>query len=152
MASMTVLFSSKRMPSLKGGDDEGVFGLPYVEDCDKDGELPRAQYDEIVRLAHWEHDVKLKLDSSIPISDPVYDLIRDEADVPMTLSEIRHRIEKKYNTYLSVYEEDRDSGYYYILPERTGQRSSYKSNGFYHSFNEAMRALILEINKCAQES
>ena len=137
---------------LKGGDDEGVFGLPYVEDCDKDGELPRAQYDEIVRLAHWEHDVKLKLVSSIPISDPVYDLIRDEADVPMTLSEIRHRIEKKYNTYLSVYEEDRDSGYYYILPERTGQRSSYKSNGFYHSFNEAMRALILEINKCAQES
>lgn len=130
---------------LKGGDDEGIIDLPHVEDCDKEGELTRAQYDEIVQLAQWEPDIPIKLDSTIPLDDPVYDLIREEVDAPMTLSEIRHRIEKKYDTYLSVFEEDRDSGYYYIPPERKGRRSAYKSKDYYHSFNEAMKALILEM-------
>ena len=130
---------------LKGGDDEGIIDLPHVEDCDKEGELTRAQYDEIVQLAQWEPDIPVKLDSTIPLDDPVYDLIREEADVPMTLSEIRHRIEKKYSTYLSVIEEDRNSGYYYIPPERKGRRSSYQSKDYYPTFNEAIRALILEM-------
>lgn len=47
---------------LQGDDDEGVIELPFVEDCDKEGELTRAQYDEIVRLAEWEPEVKLKLE------------------------------------------------------------------------------------------
>ena len=47
---------------LQGGDDEGVIDLPFVEDCDKEGELTRKQYDEIVRQAEWEPDVQLKLD------------------------------------------------------------------------------------------
>ena len=36
--------------------------MPFVEDCDKEGELTRKQYDEIVRQAEWEPDVQLKLD------------------------------------------------------------------------------------------
>jgi hypothetical protein len=98
---------------LQGGDDEGVIELPFVEDCDKEGELTRKQYDEIVRQAEWEPDVQLKLDSKIPLEDAVYDLIREEVKEPVTLSEIRHRIEKKYETYLSVFEEDGYTGYGY---------------------------------------
>jgi hypothetical protein len=44
-----------------------VIALPYEEDCDREGELTREQYDEIVNLAEWEPDVKLKLDSTIPL-------------------------------------------------------------------------------------
>ena len=89
---------------LQGDDDEGVIGLPFVEDCDKEGELTRAQYDEIVRQAEWEPEVKLKLDRTIPLEDEAYNLIREEVKVTVTLGEIRHRIEKKYETYLSVFE------------------------------------------------
>ena len=130
---------------LKGGDDEGIIDLPHIQDCDKPGELTRAQYDEIVSLAKWEPDVKLKLDHSFPLEDPVYDLIREEADAPMTLSEIRHRIEKKFDTSLSLYEEDRDSGYYYISYESDNRLSSHKSEQYYPTFNEAMKALILSM-------
>ena len=130
---------------LKGGDDEGIIDLPHIQDCDKPGELTRAQYDEIVSLAKWEPDVKLKLDHSFPLEDPAYDLIREEADAPMTLSEIRHRIEKKFDTSLSVYEEDRDSGYYYISYESDNRLSSHKSEQYYPTFNEAMKALILSM-------
>lgn len=130
---------------LKGGDDEGIIDLPFVEDCDKPGELSRAQYDEIVGLAQWEPDVKLKLDHTIPLEDPVYDLIREEADAPMTLSQIRQRIEKKYETYLSVFEEDGDTGYYYV-PERSDEKPhAFKSEQYYPTFNEAMKALILSM-------
>lgn len=98
-----------------------------------------------MQLAQWEPDIPVKLDNIIPLDDPVYDLIREAADVPMTLSEIRHQIEQKYSTYLSVIEEDRYSGYYYIPPERRGRRSAYQSKDYYPTFNEAMRALILEM-------
>ena len=130
---------------LQGGDDEGVVALPYVEDCDKEGELTRAQYDEIVRLAEWEPDAQLKLDKPIPLDDALYDLIRDEADAPMTLSEIRHCIEKKYETYLSVYEQDGYKGYYYMAPFRHEKLSVVKCNKFFPTFNAAMKALILNI-------
>lgn len=130
---------------LQNGDDEGVIDLPFVEDCDKEGELTRTQYDEIIRLAEWEPDVKLKLDKRIPLKDHLYDLIREEAVTPMTLSEIRHLIEKKYNTYLSVYEEDGYNGYYYLLPTKGKEYSTSKSKKYYPSYNEAMRALILKL-------
>ena len=130
---------------LQGGDDEGVFDLPYVEDCDKEGELSRAQYDEIVKLAEWEPDVQLKLDEHIPLSDAVYDLIRDEVEVPMTLSEIRHRVENKYDIYLSVYEKDGFKGYYYLAPLRNEKFSVTKCDTFFPTFNMAMKALILNL-------
>ena len=127
---------------LKAGDDEGVFELPYAEDCDKEDELSRAQYDEIVRLAEWEPDSQVKLDKLIPLEDKVYDLIRDEVEAPLTLSGIRHRIEKKYDTYLSVNEEDGYTGYYYMRPMRNKSLTSPESKRYYRTFNEAMRALI----------
>ena len=127
---------------MEGGDDEGVFELPYVEDCDREGELPRAQYDEIVRLAEWEPDVQWKLDKVIPLEDKVYDLIRDEVTEPLTLSEIRHRIERKYDTYLSVAEKDGYSGYYYMRPMRNERLTVAESKKYYRTFNEAMRVLI----------
>lgn len=132
---------------LQGGDDEGVFDLPYVEECDKEGELTRAQYDEIVKLAEWEPDVQLKSDKRIPLNDAVYDLIRDEVEVPMTLSEIRHRIEKKYDTYLSVYEQDGYKGYYYIAPSGNEKLSVTQCDAFFPTFNEAMKALILSLKE-----
>ena len=46
---------------LKDGDDEGVIEIPFIEDCGTEGELTRAQYDEIVRLAEWEPEPKLKI-------------------------------------------------------------------------------------------
>ena len=131
---------------LQGGDDEGVIDLPFVEDCDKEGELTRKQYDEIVRLAEWEPEVQLKLDGKIPLEDAVYDLIREEVRDPVTLSKIRHRIEKKYETYLSVFEEDGYMGYYYVH-SWDKQHSPAKSENYYPTFNEAMRALILEMGK-----
>ena len=132
---------------LQGDDDEGVIEMPFVENCDKEGELTREQYDEIVRQAEWEPEVKLRLDKTIPLEDKVYDLIRDEAKEPMTLSEIRHRIEKKYETYLSVFEEDGYMGYYYVHHSWDKQHSPAKSENYYPTFNEAMRALILEMGK-----
>ena len=120
--------------------------LPFVEDCDKEGELTRKQYDEIVRLAEWEPDVQLKLDSKIPLEDAVYDLIREDVKESVTLSEIRHLIEKKYETYLSVFDEDGYTGYYYVH-SRGEKHSPEKSKNYYPTFNEAMRALILEMGK-----
>ena len=130
---------------LESGDDEGVFELPYVEDCDREGELTRAQYDEIVRLAEWEPDVQMKLDNVIPLEDEVYALIRDEVTEPLTLSEIRHRIEKKYDTYLSVAEKDGYRGYYYMRPMRNERLTVAEGKKYYRTFNEAMRALIVRI-------
>ena len=117
--------------------------MPYEEDCDKEGELTREQYDEIVKLAKWEPDVQLKLDQPIPLDDAVYELIREEADVPMTLSEIRCRVEKKYDVYLSVARRDGCEGYYYMAPFRNEHLSADKCERFFPTFNEAMKALIL---------
>ena len=136
---------------LGSGDDEGVFDLPYIDDCDKEGEITRKQYDEIVRLAKWEPDVKLKLDVPIPLDDSVYNLIRDEANAPMTLSEIRSRIEKKYDTYLSVCEVNGDKGYSYIKPSKAIIFSDKKDEKLYPTFNEAMKALILSIKNFKKE-
>ena len=132
---------------LGNGDDEGVIDLPFVEDCDKEGELTSAQYNEIVSLAEWEPDVRLKLDHTIPLEEPVYGLIRDEADTPITLSEIRHRIEKKYNTYLSVFQEDGYKGFYYVPQKSDNKPSAYKSDRYYPTFNDAMKALILSLKE-----
>jgi len=130
---------------LQRGDDEGVIDLPFVEDCDREGELTRAQYDEIVKHAEWEPDVQLKLDKPIPLNDAVYNLIREEVDAPLTLSEIRHRIEEKYDIYLSVYERDGYNGYCYIAPLRNEKLLVTKCDTFFPTFNEAMMALILNL-------
>ncbi len=132
---------------LKAGDDEGVVGLPYKEDCDKEGELTREQYDEIVKLADWDPDVQLKLDKPIPLDDTVYNLIREEASEPMTISEIRHCVEKKYDVYLSVAQRDGYRGYYYMVPMRNERLSVKKNKKNYPTFNEAMKALIMNADE-----
>ena len=81
------------------------------------------------------------------LEDDVYDLIRDEVSEPMTMSEIRHRIEKKYETYLSVFEEDGFLVYYYVHQARNRKAASRKSEKYYPTYNEAMRALIVEMGK-----
>lgn len=81
----------------------------------------------------------------LQVEDRIYDLIREEVSNPMTMSEIRHRIEKKYETYLSVFEEDGYTGYYYVYQSRKRKAASRKSEKYYPTFNEAMRALILEM-------
>ena len=77
----------------------------------------------------------------------------------MTLSEIRHRIEKKYETYLSVNYEDGYKGYYYIMPMRWRDHSkkneslSAKENKkYYPTFNEAMKALIIHLQALSPTS
>ena len=90
-----------------------------------------------------ESDVQLKLDKPIPLDDAVYDLIREETDAPMTLSEIRRCVEKKYDVYLSVARRDGYKGYYYMAPMRNEHLSADKCDGFFPTFNEAMKALIL---------
>ena len=131
---------------LGSGDDEGVFSLPYVEDCGREGEVTREQYDEIVRLAEWEPKIKLKLDGNIPLDDAVYDMVRDEVTAPTTLSEIRAWIEKKYDTYLAVERVTGNRGYRYIHALRNRTLSVSEKSQVYPTFNEALRALILEIN------
>ena len=131
---------------LGSGDDEGVFSLPYVEDCGREGDVTREQYDEIVRLAEWEPKIKLKLDGNIPLDDAVYDMVRDEVTAPTTLSEIRARIEKKYDTFLAVERVTGNQGYRYINALRNRTLSVSEKSQVYPTFNEALRALILEIN------
>jgi hypothetical protein len=131
---------------LGSGDDEGVFSLPYVEDCGIEGEVTREQYDEIVRLAEWEPKTKLKLDGNIPLDDAVYDMVRDDMTAPATLSEIRVQIEKKYDTYLAVERVTGNRGYRYINALRNRSLSVSEKSQVYPTFNEALRALILEIN------
>ena len=132
---------------LEGGDDEGIFPLPFVEYCGEEEHISRAQYDEIVRAAKWEPQEKLILDHKIPLDDEVYSLIRDEVDEPITLSEIRHRLENRFKTYLSVNRQDGFKGYYYFAPSNAGKYSDRRSKKNYPTFNEALRALILEMNK-----
>ena len=132
---------------LKAGDDEGVFALPFVEDCGKEWEITRTQYDEIVRLAEWEPVAQLKLNHPIPLEDPVYHLIREEVDSPLTLSEIRQRIEKKYDTYLSAYEDSDGSGYYYVFHDKRHKQAPKESKERFPTYNEALRALILKIQE-----
>ena len=131
---------------LGGGDDEGVFSLPYVEDCGREGEVTREQYDEIVRLAEWEPKTKLKLDGNIQLDDAIYDMVRDEVTAPATLSEIRDQIEKKYDTYLAVERVTGNRGYRYVNALRNRTFSVSEKSQIYPTFNEALRALILEIN------
>ena len=124
----------------------GHFDLPYVEDCGIEGEVTREQYDEIVRLAEWEPKTKLKLDGNIPLDDAVYDMVRDDMTEPATLSEIRVQIEKKYDTYLAVERVTGNRGYCYINALRNRSLSVSEKSQVYPTFNEALRALILEIN------
>ena len=83
-------------------DEGSVFALPYECYLDRDDELTRAQYDEIVSLAQWDEEDQLALDSTVPLEDTVYDLIRDEVNEPLTLCGILERLEDKYDMVLGI--------------------------------------------------
>lgn len=131
---------------LQGDGDEGVMSLPFVENCGKDGEITREQYNEIVRLAEWEPDVTIKLDKKISLEDSLYDLIRTEVKEPKTLSEIRQLIEKKYDAYLAVSQRDKIGDYYYLGALRNLKSPQDETPSYYPTFNEALKALILKLN------
>lgn len=133
---------------LQGGEDEGVFPLPYVEFCDGENEISREQFNQIVEKAVWEPEVKLVLDKVIPLENGIYDLVRDEVDSPMTVSQVRKLIEQKFKTYLSVERNDKTGEYYFIPPRRNGEYvPEDKNRKYYATFNEAMSALILKFNE-----
>ena len=133
---------------LQGGEDEGVFPIPYVEFCDTENEFSREQFDQIVEKAVWEPDVKLVLDMVIPIESGIYDLVREKVDNPMTVSQVRKLIEQKFKTYLSVERDDETGEYYYMPPRRNGEYVSEDNDRkYYATFNEAMSALIIKFNE-----
>lgn len=133
---------------LQGGEDEGVFPLPYVEFCDGENEISREQFNQIVEKAVWEQDAKLVLDKVIPLESGIYELVRDEVDNPMTVSQVRKLIEQKFKTYLSVERDDETGEYYYMPPRRDGEYvSEDKERKYYATFNEAMSALMLKFNE-----
>ena len=133
---------------LQGGDDEGVFPLPFVEFCDGVNEISREQFSQIVEKAVWEQDVKLVLDEVVPLDNSIYELVRDEVEVPVTVSDVRRIIEKKFKTYLSVVRDNGGKGYYYLSPRRNGEFiPEEKGKKYYATFNEAMKALIIKYNE-----
>ncbi len=73
-------------------------------------------------------------------------MVGDEVTVPVTLSEIRVQIEKKYDTYLVVERVTGNRGYRYINALRNRSLSVSEKSQVYPTFNDALRALILEIN------
>lgn len=132
---------------IKGGDDEGVYSLPFPEECDMDEEITSQQYDEIIRLAHWEPLDRLQLDHTIPLDNPLYDAIREEVSEPQTISTIRHLIEKKYSLYLQIAQDD-ETKQYYPMPLRFEEKYiKHHKKHFFPTFNEAMAAQILLFNK-----
>jgi hypothetical protein len=72
-------------------------------------------------------------------------MIRDEVNEPITLSEIRKRIEKKYNCYLGIAQKSGSLGYYHVGVLRNRQLSGGIEGIYYPTFNEALKALILSI-------
>jgi len=131
---------------IKGGDDEGVYALPYINECGGEDEITRQQYDEIVRLAKWEPADRLRLDHPIPLDSPLYGLIREKAVTPLTISQIRHLIEQEYNTYLIIAQDNETKRYYMMSPRYKGEHFNRPRKKYYSTFNKAMAALILLFN------
>lgn len=133
----------------QGDDDAGIMDLPFPEDCGQNGEMTREQYDAIAQAAQWEPQNKMIPDHPVPLSDPVYGILREggpdcsEISDPLTISQIRHKVESKLNTYLGVYYDEDDYGYFYYYKERSKSLKDIKSDQLYPTFNQAMKALIL---------
>lgn len=137
---------------LQGGDDEGVFPLPFDEFCDGENEISQEEFKQIIEKAVWSPDVKLVIDRTVPLENGIYDLVRDEVNNPMTVSQVRHLIEQRFKTYLSVERIDGRVGYYYIPPRRNNEYvPADKDRQYYATFNEAMTALILKFNEINRE-
>lgn len=139
---------------LQGDDDAGIMDLPFPEDCGQNGEITREQYDAITQAAQWEPQNKMIPDRPVPLSDSVYSILREdgsncnEISDPMTISQIRHKVEAKLGTYLGVYYDEDYYGYfYYYFHKDSKSFKTIKSEQLYPTFNQAMKALILRYAK-----
>ena len=122
-------------------EEGSVFDLPYECNLDKDDELTRAQYDEIVSLAEWDEEDQLALDTTIPLEDSVYDLIRKEVTEPLTLCGILERLEDKFDMVLGISNYS-DQQHCYIFEHSPDKISIEESEKEFDSVNEAMYYLL----------
>ena len=134
-------------------DDEGVISIPFDDECGNEDEMSLDQLQQIVKKAVWQKPTKVRLDKTIPYEDLVYDSVRDKLQSLSTLSEIRHAIEEKYDTYLAVVDSYKGRGFHYMTPRLRSDRDYHtrESKDTYPTFNEAMYALILKFNEYVKE-
>lgn len=130
---------------IKAGDDEGVFELPYAEDCGREGEITRQQYDEVVRCAEWQPLTRLHIERVIPLESPLYDSIRNQVREPLTVSRVRNMIQERYDVCFTV-AQDEMTGRYYPMSLYYKDRHIDVPRDFYVTYNEAMAAMILLFN------
>ena len=121
-------------------NEGGVFDLPYECYLDREDELTQAQYDEIVSLAEWDEEDQLSLDTTVPLEDSVYDLIRDEVTEPLTLCGILERLEDKYDLVLGITDYS-DHQHCYIF-EHSPDKIRIEEKKASDSVNEAMYYLL----------
>lgn len=122
-------------------DEGSVFDLPYECYLDRDGELTRAQYDEIVSLAEWDEEDQLALDTTVPLEDAVYDLIREEVTEPLTLCGILERLEDKYDMVLGISDYS-DHQHCYIVEHSPDKIRIEDDKREFDTVNEAMYYLL----------
>ena len=118
-----------------------VFDLPYECYLDRDDELTRAQYDEIVSLAEWDEEDQLALDNTVPLEDSVYDLIREEVTEPLTLCGILERLEDKYDMVLGISNYS-DHQHCYIFEHSPDKIRIEENEKEFDTVNEAMYYLL----------
>lgn len=123
------------LPNKYSHDDEvgNEISLPYVDE-----DISEDQVNKVIAATQWEPLEKVRLDKLIPLDDQVYDFMREEIVEPMTMSDIRHKYEQKYNTYLCVHYES-GKGYFFSKKNADGKYSYH----YYPTFNVAMRELII---------
>ena len=122
-------------------EEGSVFSLPY--ECYVGGpeELTREQYDEIVALAQWKPEEPVVLDETVPLEDPVYDLIREEVSEPLTACGILAMLEEKYGIGIGISEYD-DHQHVYLYGRTVGPDEIQFKDGHFSSANEAMLAVM----------
>lgn len=118
-----------------------VFALPYECYLDRDDELTRAQYNEIVSLAEWDKEDQLELDTVVPLEDSIYDLIRDEVKEPLTLCGILERLEDKYDIVLGVSNYS-DHQHCYVFEHSPDEIRIEENEKEFETVNDAMYYLL----------
>ena len=121
-------------------NEGSVFDLPYECYLGNGDKISREQYDEIVSLASWKPEVQLKLDKPVPLEDSVYDPIREEVSVSMTVCKILERLEEKYGIGIGISNYD-DYQHCYLYGRKSGRDIEIEDKTFL-SANEAMLAIL----------
>lgn len=101
-------------------EEGSLFPLPYECYLDSPDGLTRAEYDEIVSLAHWFPEAKVSLDKPLPEGDPIYRLIPGYVNGPMTLCEILYVLSEHFDVGHTMFH--RDEGISCSVYTRRGKR------------------------------